>query len=41
MMVPRNWSKPSHNLAVIRSFYDFHIGLGEGPLRNQVPARAD
>jgi hypothetical protein len=31
----------NHNLAVVRSFYDFHVGQGEGPLRNPVPARAD
>jgi integrase len=29
----------NHNLAVVKSFYDFHIGLGAGPLRNPVPTR--
>ena len=29
----------NHNLAVIRSFYEFHIGQGAGPVRNPVPAR--
>jgi integrase len=29
----------NHNLTVIKSFYDFCIGQGGGPLRNPVPAR--
>jgi len=29
----------NHNLAVVRSFYEFHIGQHAGPVRNPVPAR--
>jgi hypothetical protein len=29
----------NHNLSVIKSFYDFHLAAGRGPVRNPVPAR--